>query len=147
MINNAGAGYLGPVEGMSLEDERELFQILVHGPMLLNRKVIPFFRKQGSGLLVNITSVGGMLPIPFMASYSAAKAAMIAYTTGLRLETCQESFDIVDLRPGDIRTPFNEAMSKVEADSVYRERLEKAWQVIDQNLKSAPFTRMCGAKA
>ncbi|MEM9445218.1 MAG: SDR family NAD(P)-dependent oxidoreductase [Verrucomicrobiota bacterium] len=138
VINNAGAGYIGSIEKMSLDEERRLFQILVHGPMLLNRKVVSFFRKQGFGLLINVTSVAGILPIPFMSCYSSAKAAFIAYTSALRIETAGDSFRVVDLRPGDIRTSFNEAMTKGLEDSFYQDKLTKAWQVIDKNLKEAP---------
>jgi len=90
-------------------------------------------------LIVNVTSLASRLPVPFMAAYNAAKAAMAAYTMSIQLELPDSNVRIVDLQPADILTSFNDAVLKEEEqDPRYRERVTKTWLAVDRNMKNAP---------
>jgi NAD(P)-dependent dehydrogenase (short-subunit alcohol dehydrogenase family) len=97
-------------------------------------------RKQGSGRIINITSLASRLPIPFMGAYNAAKAAMASFTMSLQLELAGSAdVRVIDLQPGDIRTDFNDAVEKTDGgDPGYTSRVDKAWRVVDRNMKAAP---------
>jgi short-subunit dehydrogenase len=96
-------------------------------------------RDRGGGLIINVTSLASRLPVPFMAAYNAAKAAMASFTMTLQIELEGSSIRVIDLQPGDIRTNFNDVVQRTSlAGSPYEQRAERAWKVADQNMKKAP---------
>jgi short-subunit dehydrogenase len=139
VINNAGSGHFGAAEHLSDADIESQFQILVFGQLQLMRLAIAAMRAHGQGLIINVTSLVSRLPVPFMAAYNAAKAAMAAYTMSIQLELPDSNVRIVDLQPADILTSFNDAVPKdLEHDPRYKERLAKTWIAVDRNMKNAP---------
>lgn len=139
VINNAGSGHFSPVETLSPELLRAQFQTLVFAQLQICQLALGAMRVRGAGLIINVTSLSARLPVPFMGAYSAAKSAMASLTMTLQLELEQSRIRVVDLQPSDIRTPFNEAISRTETEPLeYRDRIERAWRVADQNLMSAP---------
>src|SRR6185436_1557209 len=109
-INNAGSGHFGAAENLSDAEIESQFQILVFGQLQLMRLAIAAMRQRGQGLIINVTSLASRLPVPFMAAYNAAKAALAAYTMSIQLEFAHPDVRIIDLQPGDIRTDFNEGV-------------------------------------
>ena len=96
-------------------------------------------RGQGHGLIINVTSLASRLPVPFMAAYNAAKAAMAAFTMSIQLELQDSRVRIVDLQPGDICTEFNDAVTKNEApEPGYEARAAKTWSIVERNMAAAP---------
>ena len=96
-------------------------------------------RAHGSGLIINVTSLASRLPVPFMAAYNAAKAAMASFTMSMQLELEGSNIRVVDLQPGDIRTDFNDSIAKSDGgDLRYASRMERAWRLVDRNMKAAP---------
>ena len=74
-----------------------------------------------------------------MGAYNAAKAAMASFTMTLQLELEDSDIRVIDVQPGDIRTDFNDAVTKSgESDQHYTSKVERAWRVIDRNMKAAP---------
>jgi short-subunit dehydrogenase len=144
LINNAGAGAFGPLDGMSAEMVREQFQVLVDAPVELIRLVLPSMRASGCGWIVNVTSLAAVFPIPFMAPYSAAKAALSSFTQGLRMELAGTPIRVVDVRPGDINTPFHDTTKKtvgaVGPDD--QRRLRAAWETETRNMATAPSPQL-----
>jgi len=139
VINNAGSGHFGAAEHLSGADIEGQFQILVFGHLQLTRLAIAAMRAHGRGLIINVTSLASRLPVPFMAAYNAAKAAMAAYTMSIQLELPDSNVRIVDLQPADILTSFNDAVPKTEEhDPRYKERVSKTWTAVDRNMKKAP---------
>src|SRR6184192_2251605 len=114
LINNAGSGHFGPAENLSEKEIASQFQILVFGHMQLLQLALRAMQARGEGLIINVTSLAGRLPVPFMAAYNAAKAAMASFTMSIQLELPDARVRIVDLQPGDIRTDFNDAVIKSE---------------------------------
>jgi NAD(P)-dependent dehydrogenase (short-subunit alcohol dehydrogenase family) len=139
VINNAGSGHFGAAEHLSEADIESQFQVLVFGHLQLMRLAIAAMRGRGQGLIINVTSLASRLPVPFMAAYNAAKAAIAAYTMSIQLELPDSNVRIVDLQPADISTAFNDAVPKnVEQDPHYRDRVAKTWVAVDRNMKNAP---------
>ena len=135
LINNAGSGFFGAAESLKAEQLQQQFQTLVFGHIELLHLALAHMREQGRGLIINVTSLASQLPVPFMASYNAAKAAMASYTMSLQLELATSGIRVVDLQPGDINTGFNEAVLAGERNDP---RVAQAWRVSDGNMKNAP---------
>jgi short-subunit dehydrogenase len=139
LINNAGSGHFGPAESLSEEEIAAQFQVLVFGQLQLMRLALGAMQSQGQGLVINVSSLASRLPVPFMAAYNSAKAALAAFTMSIQLELSDSKVRIVDLQPGDIRTEFNNAISKSEKrDSRYEARVAKTWKAVEQNMNNAP---------
>jgi short-subunit dehydrogenase len=139
VINNAGSGHFGAAEHLSDAEIKSQFQILLFGHLQLMRLAMAAMRERGHGLIINVTSLASRLPVPFMAAYNSAKAAMAAYTMSIQLELPDASVRIVDLQPADILTEFNNAVpKKEEPDPRYKDRIAKTWGAVDKNIKNAP---------
>lgn len=140
LINNAGNGAFGPLEAMPAEMVRAQFQVLVDAPLELVQLALQKMRESGCGAIVNVTSLAAQFPIPFMAPYSAAKSALSLFTQGLRVELSNTSIHVVEIRPGDINTPFHErtrkAVASVSAED--QRRLKAVWDTQVRNMNAAP---------
>jgi NAD(P)-dependent dehydrogenase (short-subunit alcohol dehydrogenase family) len=138
LINNAGAGHFGPAELLPAEVITNQFQILVFGQIQLMQLALQHMRPRGEGLIINVTSLASRLPVPFMAAYNSAKAALASFTMSIQLEFTHPSVRIVDLQPGDIRTEFNQGVilsgNIDDADA----RIARTWEVVERNMKNAP---------
>src|SRR3954451_17164307 len=76
LVNNAGFGVTGAAEESSVEQARALFETNVFGLMRVTRAVLPVMRAQGSGRIINVSSIVGLIPVPFMALYASSKHAL-----------------------------------------------------------------------
>jgi len=113
------------------------FQVLVFAHLQLVRLALRSMRTKGTGLIINVTSLASRLPVPFMAAYNSAKAAMAAFTMSIQLELPNAGVQIVDLQPADIRTEFNNAVTKTDF-AYYEDRTAKTWAAVERNMNSAP---------
>src|SRR4029079_8699574 len=139
LINNAGAGHFDPAELLSMETVASQFQIVVFGQIQLMQLALRHMQARGEGLIINVTSLASRLPVPFMAAYNAAKAAMASFTMSIQLELPDSGVRIVDLQPGDICTDFNDAVIKSELpDQRYEAKVAKTWEKAERNMRNAP---------
>jgi len=86
LVNNAGGGLMGALEGTSMAGTRELFELNTFGPMAVTQALLPGFRKKGAGVIVNISSAVTLKPLPLLSAYTASKAAVEAFSANLALE-------------------------------------------------------------
>jgi len=86
LVNNAGIGVLGALEGTSMETAREIFETNTLGTMAMTQAVLPQFRQRKAGVIVNVTSSVTLKPLALLSVYSASKAAVNAFTESLSLE-------------------------------------------------------------
>ncbi len=135
LINNAGGGHFDSAEFLSLDKVEALFRTLVFSHIELCRVALAVMSARQSGLLINVTSLASRLPVPYMAAYNAAKAAMASYTFSLQIEQPDRRVRIVDLQPGDICTNFNDVIDRSPSRDA---RVAKAWEVVDRNMRNAP---------
>ncbi|MFL6590404.1 MAG: SDR family NAD(P)-dependent oxidoreductase [Chthoniobacterales bacterium] len=139
LINNAGSGHFGPAEHLSTEAIQAQFQTVVFSHIELCRVALEAMRRHGSGRIINVTSLASRLPVPFMAAYNAAKAAMASFVMSLQIELAGTDIQIVDLQPADIRTSFNDAVTRVDGgDPRYTDLVQHAWRIVDKNMQEAP---------
>jgi NAD(P)-dependent dehydrogenase (short-subunit alcohol dehydrogenase family) len=106
LVNNAGVGLTGAAEESSLEQARSIFDVNVFGVIRMTKAVLPSMRQQRSGRIVNISSVMGLIPSPFMALYSASKHAVEGYSQALDHEVRDFGIRVVLVEPGYTRTGF-----------------------------------------
>lgn len=106
LINNAGLGYFGKIEEMSLEHWHEMFSLNVHGVFYCLKNVIPIMRKQKSGHIINISSIAGNTPVVEGSGYSATKAAVKAITHSIYREVRNDNIKVTALYPGSTNTDF-----------------------------------------
>jgi short-subunit dehydrogenase len=112
LINNAGFGLYGTVEDIPMEDARYQFDVNLFGLANLSQLVLPHMRKQGTGRIVNISSMGGKIYTPLGAWYHASKHAVEGFSDCLRIETKSFGIDVVVIEPGAIETDFGKVMGE-----------------------------------
>jgi NAD(P)-dependent dehydrogenase (short-subunit alcohol dehydrogenase family) len=139
VIQNAGAGIFGAIEDVAPEEAARQWQILVAGPLQLFRLAAAHMRPRGSGVIIGVSSLAAELPLPFAAHYSAGKAALSALLGGLSMELEPFGVRVVDLRPGDIRTAFNDHITPSSTTtSVYAPWTAAAWKETCALMAGAP---------
>jgi NAD(P)-dependent dehydrogenase (short-subunit alcohol dehydrogenase family) len=106
VINNAGYAAVGVTEAFTPEQYQQMFDVNVFGVVRVNRAVLPSMRRQGSGLLIHVSSGAGRCAIPAMASYCASKFALEAIADAYRFELLPFGIDSVLVEPGIYRTPI-----------------------------------------
>lgn len=106
LVNNAGYGSYGAVEDVPLDEARAQFDVNVFGAVRLIQLATPYMRKQGSGTVINITSMGGKIHTPLGAWYHGTKFALEAISDCLRLELKPFGIDVVVIEPGGIKTEW-----------------------------------------
>jgi len=106
-INNAGHGLMDSVSGLDMAACRETFDTNLFGTIAAMQAVIPVMKQQGSGAIINISSVAGHVPLPFHAVYSATKFAMNAFGKAARIELKSSGIQVMTVCPGYVRTNFS----------------------------------------
>ena len=106
LVNNAGFGIEGPVEEVPLEDVRRAFETNFFGAARMIQAFLPAMREQGSGAIVNVTSVAGVVAPPLGGFYSATKFALEALSEALHLEVGHFGVRVLVVEPGGIGTEF-----------------------------------------
>jgi short-subunit dehydrogenase len=104
LINNAGMHTGGPVETSPIEHIKLQMDTNFLGMVRLTRAVLPAMRKQGGGLIINFSSIGGLMGLPFQGFYSASKFAIEGVSEALRMELKQFNIKVVLINPGDFHT-------------------------------------------
>lgn len=139
-VCNAGFGIFGSVEEVSLEAAQRQLDTNYFGVLRTLRAVLPPMRAAGRGRIVLMGSLAGRAPIPFQSHYSSSKAAVAALAEALYNEVRPFGLHVSLIEPGDIDTPFNEAMTweRAAPDSPYAEPMGRCEQVIRDSLPRAP---------
>ncbi len=106
VVNNAGYGIAGAIEDTTPEEAAAQLATNFLGTHRVCRAVLPLMRAQGGGRIVNVSSLAGLIPLPFQAFYSASKFAIEAYSEALRIETRPFGIHVSLLEPGDYATGF-----------------------------------------
>lgn len=104
LVNNAGTSLTGAVEDVPDDEARALLETMVVAPMRLARLALPAMRAQGSGRIVNISSVLGRVSLPLAGWYGGAKHALEALSDALRIEVARDGVQVVLVEPGRIDT-------------------------------------------
>ena len=117
LVNNAGYGYFGAVENVTMEEARRQVEVNVFGLAELCKLVLPVMRKQGSGRIINTSSIAGKTVLPFGAWYHVSKYSVEALSDALRMEMKPFGVDGVLIEPGGIKTDWGIIAAKHLAES------------------------------
>src|SRR5881409_1308976 len=122
LINNAGIIEVGPLEHLMREDFERAIRLHFWAPFELISQIVPEMRIWGGGRIVNISSIGGKVAVPHMASYSASKFALTGFSDAIRAELARDNIHVTTVAPGLMRTG-----SHVNAKFKGRHDVEFAW--------------------
>jgi short-subunit dehydrogenase len=107
LVNNAGIGSAGAAEENSVDQARNVFDINVFGVIRMMNAVLPHMRAQGSGRIVNVSSIVGLIPAPYMAVYAASKHAVEGYSESVDHEVRQYGVRVLLVEPSWTSTAFD----------------------------------------
>jgi NAD(P)-dependent dehydrogenase (short-subunit alcohol dehydrogenase family) len=138
LVNNAGVGLVAGAEESSLEQAKSLFDVNLFGLVRMIKAVLPTMRRQRAGRIVNISSVMGLIPAPFMALYSASKHAVEGYSESLDHEIRASGIRVVLVEPAYTRTAFEGNVYQADQQlDVYRSARTNAEGVLREGMKTA----------
>jgi len=135
LVNNAGYGSYGALEDVPLSEARYQFEVNVFGLARLTQLVLPHMRRQGSGRIINISSVGGKIYEPLGDWYHATKFAVEGLSDSLRVELRPFGVDVVIIEPGAIRTEWGaisaQKLRQASAGTAYQEQAASMAAVLE----------------
>ncbi len=138
LVNNAGVGLIAGAEESSLEQAKSLFDVNLFGLIRVTKAVLPIMRRQRAGRIVNISSVMGLIPAPFMALYSASKHAVEGYSESLDHEIRGSGVRVVLVEPAYTRTSFEGNVYQADQQlDVYQSARTNAEGVMREAMKVA----------
>ncbi len=136
LVNNAGLALAGAVEDTTVDEARALFETNLFGVHRVCRAALPILRAQGAGLIINVSSLAGLVTVPFQGFYSASKYALESMTDALRMEVAPFGIRVVLIEPGDFKSGFTAARVFAAANnegSPYAERCARAVGVMEDD--------------
>lgn len=136
LINNAGMHLGGPAEITPFKDIRLQIETNFIGVVYLTRKVLPVMRKQNGGLIINISSIGGLMGLPFQGYYSSSKYAIEGFSEALRMEVKPFNIKVIVINPGDFRTKNTLNRKNIlnsDIDNPYLDQFKKTLSIIERD--------------
>lgn len=141
VCNNAGYGLVGAFEAATSEQIEKQFQTNVFGLMNVCREILPYFREQKRGTIVNVASVGGRITFPLYSLYHATKWAVEGFSESLQYEVKQFGIKIKIIEPGPIKTDFydrSQDLTTKEGLTAYDHFIDKAMPNMQKAGADAP---------
>ncbi len=138
LVNNAGINSFGPLMELRLDEVRSVFETNVMGLVAVTQAVFPHMASRGSGRIVNVGSVVGLLPTPFAATYCASKTAVHMISDVLRMEVKPFGIDVVVVQPGGVRSNIAESgLRGLERFRAPTSRYHRAYEGIEKRAQSS----------
>lgn len=134
LINNAGMGMVGAVEDASKEDITRLFNLNLIGAVQMISAVMPKMREQKNGQIINISSIGSEMGLPFRGFYSASKSALDKVTEAMRYEVATWNVEVCTLHLGDIKTNIADHRVKSEVSEPYKTIFSKVYSLMNAHV-------------
>jgi short-subunit dehydrogenase len=123
LINNAGVGLYSPAWKAPIAEARKMFELNFFAALEMAQLVVPSMRRQGSGTIVNVSSIAGKMTLPWFTLYSASKYAVCSLTDGLRMELKRDGIHAMVVCPGYVSTNFQtHVLAGGPPDSMRRSR-------------------------
>jgi NAD(P)-dependent dehydrogenase (short-subunit alcohol dehydrogenase family) len=139
LVNNAGYDHIGAVEELSMEEIKTQFDTNFFGAVRLMKAVIPIMRKQRSGIIVNLSSIGGLVGVPLNSAYVGSKFALEGFSESMKYELEGFGIKVILIEPGAIKTNFVEnskqAQKAMNSDSPYAEFSKKVSEGVMEGFK------------
>ncbi len=137
LINNAGHSLSGAVEEASADDARQLFETNFFGVIRMTNAVLPHMRQAHRGHIINISSLAGIIGVPYLGMYAASKHALEGYSTSLCYELRQFGLYVSLVQPGDIHTDIV-AVPHSSPVAAYNGIRERATAIHETNVQNGP---------
>lgn len=141
VVNNAGYGLVGAFEAATQEQIEKQFQTNVFGLMNVCREILPYFREQKRGIIVNVASVGGRITFPLYSLYHGTKWAVDGFSESLQYELRPFNIKVKIIEPGPIKTDFYDRsmdLTKLEGLHAYDHYIEKVLPNMQKSGETAP---------
>jgi NAD(P)-dependent dehydrogenase (short-subunit alcohol dehydrogenase family) len=140
LVNNAGYGLVGPIEDISIEEElKPQFETNLYGVIRVTQQVLPIMRRQKSGRIINVSSIGGIVGYPFSAAYCSTKFALEGLSESLSYEVDQFGIKVILIEPALVISDFhNNVKMAVKKgannpdDSPYTQMMQKLFEEYKQ---------------
>ena len=141
LVNNAGYEQHGAVEDLSLEEIKTQFETNFFGAVRVTKAVLPMMRKQRSGIIVNISSIGGRVGVPLNSAYVGSKFALEGFSESMKYELESFGIKVILIEPGAVSTNYLEnskqAQSATDSDSPYAEISKKVSDGVRKRFEQA----------
>lgn len=141
LVNNAGYGSCGSIEDIPMEEVKHQYEVNVFGLGRMIQLVLPSMRKQKSGKIINISSMGGRFTSPYAGWYHSTKYAVESISDALRMEVRPWNIDVILIEPGMIQTNWGviagNNVRKYSGNSAYKEKSKKAAEYYEKRYNSA----------
>jgi 3-oxoacyl-[acyl-carrier protein] reductase len=146
LVNNAGIyGPMGRLEDVDWKDWVQAIEVNLYGPVLMCRAILPHFRQQKYGKIINLSGGGATAPLPGISAYAASKAAVVRLTETLAHELKDASVDVNAIAPGPLNTRLLEEVLQAGPDRVGKEFYQKSLRQRDEG--GAPLEKGAGLAA
>lgn len=140
LINNAGMGMVGAVEDSAPAEIEKLFHLNLVGAVQMMQAVLPGMRAQRKGKIINISSIGSEMGLPFRGFYSASKAALDKVTEALRYEICPWNVEACVVHLGDIKTRIADHRVQATVSSPYEKTFHRVHELMNRHVDSGTET-------
>jgi len=137
LINNAGIALYGAVEEATVEDVRRVMETNLLGVVRMTNAVLPHMRAARQGQIINMSSLAGLVGVPYLGIYAASKHALEGYTTTLRYEVRHLGIHVTLIEPGDIRTDIERKQAS-RSYKDYEDGSESAIAIHEAHLQNGP---------
>ena len=142
LVNNAGYGLFGSLEDMSVEEIKKQFETNFFGVIRVTKQVLPVMREQNSGIIVNVSSVGGRIGLPVLSAYHSTKFALEGLSESILYEVEPFGIRVVIIEPGVIRTNImnssTAAKKALDPKSPYFKLMQKVKNHFKSNMENEP---------
>lgn len=144
LVNNAGYGLFGSLEDMSVEEIKKQFETNFFGVIRVTKQVLPVMREQNSGIIVNVSSVGGRIGLPVLSAYHSTKFALEGLSESILYEVEPFGIRVVIIEPGVVRTNImnssTTAKKALDPKSPYFKLMQKVKNHFKSNMENEPFS-------
>ncbi len=146
LVNNAGIGMAGAIEDSLVNEIIDIFNTNVAGIIRTCHAVLPSMRERREGLIINVSSVGALMGLPYRGIYCASKSAVETITESLSQEIMQFGVKAVLIEPGDFNTSINQNrfVSEKAHTSVYKEDFKRIYKIINEEVSEGEDPRIIG---
>ncbi|MEZ4753711.1 MAG: SDR family oxidoreductase [Bdellovibrionota bacterium] len=122
LVNNAGRGSFGYFHEQQLDREIQMTALNIIAPLKMTHAVVPQMLERQTGGIINISSIGGFQPLPFMSTYSGTKAFNFAFSMSLRHELASHGVRVLTVCPGPVATEFGEASNVPDGTAPFADK-------------------------
>ena len=147
LVNNAGTGISGALELTSHDEAMQQLNTNFLGMHQVCQSVLPYMRREGKGMIINISSIAGMIAVPYQGFYSASKFAIEGYSEALAMEVYPFGIKVCLIEPGDMKTDFttNRSISETtNQDVAYKEYFRRIMRIIERSEQNGSDPSLVG---